>query len=80
MSTPILAPAQSLREQAAIQVIRCRALLLLAVVAFAAPALAQSPQLQHFATSQLTIVTADGSHRFKVEIARTPAQMEQGLM
>jgi uncharacterized protein len=36
--------------------------------------------LQHFSTSELTIVSATGRHRFKVEVAETPAQMEQGLM
>ena len=37
-------------------------------------------QLQHFATSELTIVSKTGPHRFTVEVAQTPAQMEQGLM
>ena len=37
-------------------------------------------QLQRFATSELTIVSATGPHRFTVEVAETPAQMEQGLM
>jgi uncharacterized membrane protein (UPF0127 family) len=37
-------------------------------------------QLQSFATSELTIVSATGPHRFTVEVAETPAQMEQGLM
>ena len=37
-------------------------------------------QLQHFATSELTIVSATGPHRFTVEVAETPEQMEQGLM
>jgi uncharacterized protein len=36
--------------------------------------------LQSFATASLTIVGASGSHRFTVELAETPAQMEQGLM
>ena len=36
--------------------------------------------LQHFPTSELTIVSANGPHRFKVELAETPAQMTQGLM
>ena len=36
--------------------------------------------LQRFSTSELTIVSATGRHRFKVEVAETPAQMEQGLM
>ena len=37
-------------------------------------------ELQQFPTSELTIVSASGRHRFKVEIAETPAQMTQGLM
>ena len=37
-------------------------------------------QLQRFATSELTIISATGPHRFTVEVAETPAQMEQGLM
>jgi uncharacterized protein len=41
---------------------------------------AAEPQLQHFVTSHLTIVSASGPHRFIVELAETPAQMEQGLM
>jgi hypothetical protein len=36
--------------------------------------------LQKFPASELTIVSATGSHRFKVELAETPAQMTQGLM
>jgi uncharacterized membrane protein (UPF0127 family) len=36
--------------------------------------------LQRFPTSDLTIVSATGKHRFKVEVAETPAQMTQGLM
>ena len=36
--------------------------------------------LQKFPTSELTIISATGSHRFKVELAETPAQMTQGLM
>jgi hypothetical protein len=36
--------------------------------------------LQQFPTSELTIISATGSHRFKVELAKTPAQMTQGLM
>jgi uncharacterized protein len=37
-------------------------------------------QLQSFATSELTIVSATGAHHFTVEVAETPEQMEQGLM
>jgi len=58
-----------------------RALLLLAAAnpasLFAFPVRAQ---LQHFATSELTIVSATGPHHFTVEVAETPEQMEQGLM
>ena len=36
--------------------------------------------LQRFSTSELTIISASGKHRFTVEIADTPAQMTQGLM
>ena len=36
--------------------------------------------LQRFPTSELTIISATGPHRFKVELAETPAQMTQGLM
>jgi uncharacterized membrane protein (UPF0127 family) len=36
--------------------------------------------LQQFQTSELTIISATGSHRFKVELAETLAQMTQGLM
>lgn len=49
-----------------------------AVMLFLAqPAVAQ---LQTFATSQLTITSATGDHKFTVELATTPAQQEQGLM
>jgi uncharacterized protein len=37
-------------------------------------------ELQEFPTSELTIVSASGPHRFKIEVAETLAQMEQGLM
>ena len=52
------------------------------LVLLAAPGFghAAEPQLQHFVTSHLTIVSASGPHRFTVELAETPAQMEQGLM
>ena len=58
-----------------------RALLLLAAgIAASLPAFPAAAQLQRFSTSELTIVTATGLHRFTVEVAETPAQMEQGLM
>ena len=37
-------------------------------------------QLAQFPTAELTIVTGSGPHKFKVEVATTPAQLEQGLM
>ena len=37
-------------------------------------------QLQQFPTAPLTIESAGGPHKFTVELATTPAQMEQGLM
>lgn len=52
-------------------------LLLLPLVLGAGTAVAQ---LQRFPTARLTIVTAGGPHEFTVELATTPAQMEQGLM
>jgi len=55
-------------------------LLLAAVVAVNSFAFPARDQLQRFATSELTIVSATGPHRFRVEVAETPAQMEQGLM
>jgi hypothetical protein len=36
--------------------------------------------LQTFPTGEVTIESAGGPHKFTVEIATTPAQMEQGLM
>jgi uncharacterized membrane protein (UPF0127 family) len=46
----------------------------------AASRLAAGAELQHFPMSELTIISATGSHRFKVELAETPEQMTQGLM
>ena len=43
-------------------------------------AAAQIPKLQTFERSTLEIKGAGGSHRFKVEVARTEAQHMQGLM
>jgi uncharacterized protein len=37
-------------------------------------------QLQPFPKASLTIESASGKHKFAVEVATTPAQMEQGLM
>ena len=44
------------------------------------PRLSIGADLQQFPTSELTIISATGQHRFKVELAKTPAQMTQGLM
>ncbi len=41
---------------------------------------AAQAQLATFPTAELTIVSATGPHRFTVELATTPGQMEQGLM
>ena len=54
---------------------RCSFALLLLLV----PAVAAA-QLQRFPTAELTIETANGRHKFTIELATTPAQMEQGLM
>jgi uncharacterized protein len=54
-----------------------RYLLLLPLLLCANVALAQ---LAQFPTAPLTIVTAGGPQKFAVELATTPAQMEQGLM
>jgi uncharacterized membrane protein (UPF0127 family) len=51
--------------------------LLLAAVLAAGPAAAQQPS---FKSASLTIVGGGGSHRFTVELAETPAEMQQGLM
>src|SRR5215472_2370620 len=52
----------------------------LVVIAAGLISITSEAQLQHFATSELTIVSATGPHRFIVEVAATPEQMEQGLM
>ena len=58
-----------------------RVILLLALLlAIALNGRAAETQLQRFATAPLTIVSASGAHRFTVELAETPGQMEQGLM
>src|SRR5579864_3320869 len=53
-----------------------RHLLVLAVLAWALPAHA----LETFKTSELTITTASGPHKFTIELALSGPQMEQGLM
>jgi uncharacterized membrane protein (UPF0127 family) len=54
--------------------------LMAAAIAASLFAFSAEAQLQRFATSELTIVSATGPHRFTVELAETPEQMEQGLM
>jgi uncharacterized protein len=46
----------------------------------AAMAGSAAAQLQSFETSSLVIVGAHGRHRFTVELAQTPEQLQQGLM
>src|SRR5262245_16423621 len=57
-----------------------RRLFLIALVISACCAGSVFGQLQRFPTAELTIVTAGGPRKFTVELATTPAQMEQGLM
>jgi uncharacterized protein len=56
------------------------ALLLPLMLAVTAAATAYGAQPQPDASAVLTILSASGPHRFHVELAETPAQMEQGLM
>jgi uncharacterized membrane protein (UPF0127 family) len=53
-----------------------RLLLVVALLLAALPAWA----LETFATSELTIATAGGPRKFKIELALSDTQMEQGLM
>jgi uncharacterized membrane protein (UPF0127 family) len=55
-------------------------LLVLAVALTGLPSSSFGAELQKFPTSELTILSATGPHRFKIEVAETPAQMTQGLM
>src|ERR1044071_1166671 len=57
-----------------------RYLLLFPLLLLAASTHFALAQLAQFPTAPLTIVTAGGQHKFTVELATTPAQMEQGLM
>ena len=57
-----------------------RRLFLIALVISACCAGSVFGQLQRFPTAELTIVTAAGPRKFTIELATTPAQMEQGLM
>jgi uncharacterized protein len=36
--------------------------------------------LETFTASELTVQSASGAHKFRIELALSPAQMEQGLM
>jgi uncharacterized membrane protein (UPF0127 family) len=54
-------------------------LLLLLLLPALAPDFAGA-ELARFPTAVLTIVTGGGPHKFTVEVATAPAQMEQGLM
>src|ERR1700686_333943 len=49
-----------------------------AVLTFAV--LPAAAQLARFPTAELTILTASGPRKFTIEVATTPAQLEQGLM
>ena len=53
-------------------------LVVASLAALAGPA--AHAQLQTFPKAELTIVSASGPHKFAVEVATTPGQMEQGLM
>src|SRR5215831_15545113 len=55
-------------------------LLLVSVIAVRFFTASAGAQLQTFGKSELTIVSSNGPHHFTVELAETPAQMEQGLM
>lgn len=52
--------------------------IILAIVAGMADGMAA--ELQSFERGELTIETAGGSHRFRIELAVSPAQRAQGLM
>jgi uncharacterized protein len=53
---------------------------LLAILAAGRAGDAQPAKSQANAGAVVTIVSANGKHRFTVELAETPAQMERGLM
>lgn len=60
---------------------RRAAFLSLAVLAAAASGCAAAPPADlHFGHAELVVATAAGRYPFHVEVARTPAQMERGLM
>jgi uncharacterized protein len=55
-------------------------ILLLFVLPAGLSSVSGAAELQHFPTSELAIISANGRHQFKVEVAETQAQMTQGLM
>ncbi|HZU88391.1 MAG TPA: DUF192 domain-containing protein, partial [Stellaceae bacterium] len=57
-----------------------RAVLLLLAAFPAGCAAVAAPADLHFGTAKLVIVTATGRYPFRVEVARTSAQLERGLM
>jgi uncharacterized protein len=57
-----------------------RRLLFFPLLLIAASATLARAQLAEFPSAPLTIVTQNGPRKFTVEIATTPAQLEQGLM
>jgi hypothetical protein len=57
-----------------------RSLILLGLLASVLPGRRGRAQSQDYATAMLTVVGATGRHSFTVELAETPAQMEQVLM
>jgi hypothetical protein len=59
--------------------LRRRDLVLSALLIASAGATAHA-QLETFPKAELTIVGASGPHKFTVEVATSPGQMEQGLM
>ena len=60
--------------------VRLSLLVLLPLLLLLAGAAAASAQLQRFPTAALVIETSTGRQEFKVEVASTPLQWEQGLM
>ncbi len=57
-----------------------RHLLLLSAALLALSGFLAQAQFATFPKAELTIVSASGPHKFTVELATTPDQMEQGLM
>jgi uncharacterized protein len=57
-----------------------RSLLMLALLTSTAVDARGGAQSADYATATLTILSTSGPHRFTIELAETPAEMEQGLM